>query len=179
MFGRVPFLGSTEKSIVVETLKGRRISNQIAPEPEFRGHEIYRKALKAHVGPVWRERKTATGGYNCAGHVWASRRTALYDSTEWRLILEDDGYAILPGSESAVFGDLALYVRQDNDEIWHVAQFIDLRLLLTGGSNEPWLLSKLNDRSGEVMHYACFLSTYYRTLGYETRVEYWTDRAAN
>ena len=179
MFGGVPFLGSRGRSIVVETRKGRRISNEIAPEPGSREREIYRQALKTHVGPVWHERKSATGGYNCAGHVWASRRTALYSSAEWRLILEDDGYAMLPGSESAVFGDLALYIRQDNNEIWHVAQFIGLRPLLTGGSNEPWLLSKLNDRSGEVMHFACFLSTYYKTLGYETRVEYWTDRPAN
>ena len=177
MFRGVLFLGSTEKSIVVETRKGRRISNEMAPEPGFREREIYRKALKTHVGPVWRERKPATGGYNCAGHVWASRRTALYDSAEWQLILEDDGYAILPGSESAVLGDLALYVRQDNNEIWHVAQFIDLLPLLIEGSNEPWLLSKLNDRSGEVMHFACYLGSYYKTLGYETKIEYWTDRA--
>jgi len=177
MLGGVPLLGATKESIVVETRKGRRISNEIAPEPGFREREVYRRALEAHVGPVRDERKPATGGYNCAGHVWASRRTALYDSTEWRLILEDDGYAILPGSESAVFGDLALYVRQDNNEIWHVAQFVRLRPLLTGGSNEPWLLSKLNDTSGEVMHFACYLSSYYRTLGYETGIEYWTDRA--
>ena len=71
MFEELRLLGSTEKSIVVQTRKGTPIDNLVEIEPGEAEGRRYRLLLEKY-GRHWEERKPATGVYNCAGHVWAS-----------------------------------------------------------------------------------------------------------
>ena len=178
MFEPARLLGPTEQSIVVETRKRRRIANSVEPEPGSREQHRYRTIL-SRFGGNWVERRPATGCYNCAGHVWASRRTSLHDPEQWRSILADDGYRRLPNGQPPAPGDLALYV-DEKDEILHVGEVLEMREGLTPeGAKKPWVLSKLDDQSGEVMHWDHDLLPLYRVQQFSPRIEYWTDRLSD
>jgi len=175
MFETAELLGPTEKSIIVQTRKGTNIKNTVEPEPGFRERRRY-QAVFDKFGNNWGERKTATGVYNCAGHVWASRRASLHDPKQWRVILADDGYRLLPQGEDPFPADLVLYVNEEDNEILHVGQILELRKgLTTNSSRKPWVLSKLDDQSGEVMHWV--EDVLYGKQGFSFKIEYWTDRA--
>jgi len=122
-------------------------------------------------GRNWKQRKPATGGYNCAGHVWASRRTAILEPEAWRLILMDDGYRRLPDSEEPSPGDLVLYVDRRDNGFLHVGEILELRESI--GRRAPWVLSKWNSTSGEVMHYVHDVPF---RMQFDVRCEYWSDR---
>jgi len=175
VFQEAKLLGPTERSIVVQTRKGTDLKNAIQPAPGFQQRQFYR-ALLQRYGTRWEERKPATGLYNCAGHVWASRRTALLDPTEWRMILDEDDYRRIRENETPSPGDLVLYIDKADDEILHVGRVLELR---PGVAPEairiPWVLSKWDAKSGEVMHFAHDVP--YGTQGIAFEIEYWTDRA--
>lgn len=174
MIEEITLLGPTRRSIVVETRQGTRISNSIEPEPGLQQRRRYEHWLK-RFGTSWRERKPATGTYNCAGHVWASRRTSLHDPEEWVLILREDAYRSLSAGETPLPGDLAVYVDQSNGEILHIAEVLELREgLMPGGERKPWVLSKWNDQFGEVMHWAHDVP--YSMLGFSCEIQWKTDR---
>lgn len=174
MFETAPILGSREERIVVETRKRTPLTNFIVPEPEFQHLQWYELLCKKY-GTRWLPRKPATGGYNCAGHVWASRRAALPEESEWRIILNDDGYRPLADDEVVCPDDLVLYVEEPVNEILHVARIVGIREGQPAGSLRiPWAVSKWNATSGEVMH-----SVYdvpYTEQGFRFRREFWTDR---
>ena len=92
MFEAERLLGDTTRAIVVQTRLGTPIVNEITVDPIPRQIEQFRELLDKHRR--WEMRKPPTGGYNCAGHVWASRRTAVCDELDIQTlrILEDDGY---------------------------------------------------------------------------------------
>ena len=103
MFEELKLLGPTESSIVVQTRKGTPIENlvELEPgEPEGRRYQL----LLQRFGQSWKERKPACGVYNCAGHVWASRRTSVLKSEAWQTILEEDGYRPFLGRGDTHFG---------------------------------------------------------------------------
>lgn len=178
MFESLFILGPTERSIVVETRKGSRIRNFIAPEPEHQHRQSYRLLLKKH-GKHWIERKAPTGVYNCTGHVWASRRTALSEEKEWWLILDEDGYRRLAEGESPVPDDLVLYLAQPEREIMHVARIVEVRPGVAAGSpGIPWAVSKWDAKSGEVMHsaYDVPYEAQYGSRGFKLGIEFWSDR---
>jgi hypothetical protein len=174
MFEETRLLRSPERTIVVQTRTGKNVKNLVEAEPGFRELRRYRAIVKKYG---WVERKPAVGVYNCAGHVWASRRTAILEPDQWRLILREDGYRPLSPGAGPSPGDLALYVDRENDDLLHVAEVLALR---TGIGPEtpkkPWLLSKLDSTAGEVMHYESDLVKYYTDLGFQVAVHYWTDR---
>lgn len=126
VFEEVKIFRPSEPSIIVQTRQGTNIENLIEPEPGYQQRQFYRALIKKY-GRNWQERKPATGGYNCAGHIWASRRTALLEPAEWRVILDEDGYRQLSNAESKEPGDLVLYLEQDTGEILHVARVLRLR----------------------------------------------------
>jgi len=174
MFEQAKLLGTTERSITVETHKGTRITNVIEPEPGHQQRQFY-QALLAKYGGNWEERKPPTGVYNCAGHVWASRRTALFEPDEWRLILDEDGYRRLEAPGEVAPGDLVVYVESASAEILHVAQILELRPgVAPDRPRVAWALSKWDAKSGEVMHYAYDVP--YGKQGIEFSIEWWTDR---
>ena len=174
MFQEAALLGPAERSIVVQTRKGTNLKNAIQPEPGYQQRQFY-QALLGEYGAGWEQRKPATGVYNCAGHVWASRRTALLDPTEWRIILDEDDYRRIGENETPSPGDLALYIDKIDGEILHVARVLELRAGVAAHARRmPWLLSKWNASSGEVMHFAHDVP--YGTQGIPFEIEYWTDR---
>jgi hypothetical protein len=169
MFELQRLAGSGGRSIPLATRLGRAIENEIAPEPTSQHLARYAALLKKHaIG--WLPRKQACGGYNCFGHVWASRRTAIYEVSAVRRILADDGYR---RTQNPKIDDLALVVQ--SEEIYHVGRVVELRSVSPGGMVVPWVISKWDDWGGEVLHNVRDLP-YDKAQGFDVEVEYWTDR---
>ena len=174
MFEELKLLGSTEKSIVVQTRMGTSLENLVELDPGETGRRRYDLLLK-RFGAQWRQRKPATGVYNCAGHVWASRRTSILKPECWRVILKEDGYQSLQHAEMPVTGDLVLYVDKETAESIHVGMIMEMREGVSPESPKiPWVLSKWNSTSGEVMHHVHDVP--YGRQEMPTKIEYWTDR---
>ena len=117
-----------ESGIVVQTRLGTDIENFHGPEATYYCQRRFEVLIETH-GKSWRQRKEATGGYNCAGLVWASRRVVLPSPGDWKKILLEDGYRKLDGKEDAAVGDVVVYRQQDNHEILHVARVCEIRKL--------------------------------------------------
>jgi hypothetical protein len=111
--------------------------------------------------------------------VWASRRTAILEEEDWRLILREDGYRRLSENEEPVPDDLAVYVDRSSGRagFLHVARILEVRAGLAPDSDKiPWVVSKWDSVSGEALHHVHDVA--YGRQGFEFRVEYWTDRPA-
>ena len=114
------------------------------------------------------------GVYNCAGHVWASRRTAIYAESEWQKIYEQDGYRELRSDEDPQIGDLAIYLSETAGFL-HVGTIINLAPPIgQGGSPIPEILSKWDDTSGEFLHFAPDVP--FAISIPDWQISYWTDR---
>jgi hypothetical protein len=175
MFEEACRLETPERSIVLQTKRGTSIDNALAPAPDAAALKKQR-LLVERCGVNWQERKPPAGEYNCAGQVWASRRTAVYDSAQWLWIIEDDGYRLLSDAEEPLPGDVAAYVDEERGEILHVGRVVDLRPVFHGGTRIPWALSKWSDVSGEYFH-SC-RDHPYELLGFKVRMAFYTDRPA-
>ena len=81
MFEQVKLLGPTERSIIVQTRRGTDVKNLVELDPGPREQRVYEQYLQK-FGRNWVRRRPPVGVYNCAGHVWASRRTAILESGE-------------------------------------------------------------------------------------------------
>jgi hypothetical protein len=170
MFEQAHLLGLTESKIEVQTRKGRSLKNNIALEPGEKERRIY-DSLRRKFGDRWQERKPPCGVYNCAGHVWASRRTSIYEDNEWHVVLSDDGYRKLDPTESPLAGDLVVY-RDGQVGFLHVGLILEMRELALGSQKTPWVLSKWDDASWEVIHHY----RHYPWEGFSVEIEFWTDR---
>jgi hypothetical protein len=175
VFDLLNLSGTPKSTIVVQTRAGSNVDNEQALPPDDVKVRAYARLVAKH--PRWMPRTPPVGTYNCAGHVWASRRTAIYEQSAYDLILKEDGYRLLGASENAQAGDLVLYHRGLNN-ILHVGLVLEFRRLATGGaadigeSGTPWILSKWSDWSGEVTHHFRDVPESYGT--YE--LSYVTDR---
>jgi hypothetical protein len=180
MFEELRLLSQSDNSLELHTRKHRRIVNEITPAPPSRELELYAALVRKHNG--WELRKAPAGGYNCAGMVWASRRTGIFDDLDKQAcdILKDDGYRLLAGGEAVKCGDLALYWESvsPRNNLYHVGVVMELRptLFMTGGqvsSQTPMILSKFNSSSGEALHRDRDIFFF---EGATYSIEYWTDR---
>lgn len=103
----------------------------------------------------WDRLRTPTAGYNCFGHVFASRRTAIY-SPDIDQILFEDGYSRIDDPAAFRVDDIVVYY--DSRGATHVARIVELRTgsLLDSPSQHsitiPWVQSKFDDVSGEYLH---------------------------
>lgn len=176
MLSGLNLLGTPEQSIVLETRLGNRVLNAQSAGPDQNARGMFNLHCKNH--PRWEIRKDPCGIYNCYGHVWGSRRTAIFSSAEIKKIIQDDGYRLLPVDEKPQRGDLILYYFLEGpDPLAHVGLVCELRYPLddkggTAGKSAPWILSKLNTDSGEVIHH--YDDPVYGKGSY--RYEFWTDR---
>jgi hypothetical protein len=180
MFEQWRLLGSTERSIVVQTHKGRNIENIVeveAGEHERRKYEL----LLRQYGRSWEHRKPATGIYNCVGHVWASRRTMVLKNLDLqvKMILDDDGYRrVNEQAEPVMPGDVVIYRergRGEDDGFIHVGIVHELREGVSPRSPRiPWVLSKWDSTSGEVLHH--FMDVPFEKQGFPFVCEFRTDR---
>jgi hypothetical protein len=172
MFELQKLQGPSERGIALQTRAGRDIANsQGADLAEI--HRARYAAFLRRYGNNWKQRRSPTGCYNCAGHIWASRRTCIYEETELQAILGDDGYR---RTQHPTPDDVALY-RDPNVGILHVARIVELRHGITRDSRRiPWLVSKWDNWTGEVLHFEH--DHPYRSQGFSVTIEYWTDRPA-
>lgn len=175
MFESVADYGHPKDSIVVQTSQGREIENTIAPHPsEKRIRELHR--LEERCGQHWQRRKDECGIYNCAGHVWADRRTAIYDANdEIAHILEDDGYRRVARAELCRPDDLVIYFTNNRDFL-HVARVLNVEEGITSGSDSSlWVLSKWDDGSAEYEHYHTDVPFPVMSI-HDFDITFWTDR---
>jgi hypothetical protein len=174
LFQGAKLLGSPRNDLPLATRKGNDIPNEIIPPPD----EAECRKLDAFIkqyGAQWEQRKPHMGVYNCAGHVWASRRTAILDEDAVWLILRDDGYRVLRTGESPMQGDLVLYWHRpaSGKDLWlHVGMVCEIRIL--GTVRIPWIISKWGATAGEWLHRCDDVP--YDKQGFTTRVEFRTDR---
>jgi hypothetical protein len=159
----------------LQTHLGNDIENEVAFHPVPR-HAIdkFDRIAKSH--PRWIHRKPPTGIYNCFGHVWASRRTAVYDSFDEAVlrVRNDDGYRTVDWEcETPHVGDIACYWGSVDPyrDCHHVGSVVSVQHRGDGLPPMIWILSKWDDTSGEVVHEA-LEDHIFRGV----RLEYWTDR---
>ena len=149
-FDGAMLLGSAKVELRLDTRQGHPIPNEVIPPPD---QEELRKAdlfVRMH-GKDWVPRKPHLGVYNCAGHVWASRRTAILEEDAVRLILADDNCRVLRENEGVLPGDLVLYwgqVGTDDETFLHVGMVCDVRVAV-GSVRMTWVLSKWGSTIGE------------------------------
>jgi hypothetical protein len=152
MFEFIEFIGSVESKIEVQTKKGTPIDNTQSPNPDAKTIMFFNDLVGKH--PRWVLRKEACGLYNCAGHIWASRRTSIYDQKYYELIIAEDKYRTLVADEKPKHGDIALY--KCGSSILHVGMVSEIRFIDSSDNlGIPWILSKLNDGYGEILHHYC------------------------
>ncbi len=173
MFKIARFAGTSGRRIVVQTHKGTDLENYIAPEATVQSANLYAAKRRRHPG--WVQRKPAAGVYNCAGMVWASRRTTLPEPSDWRKVLREDNYRPVKGERPCV-GDIVVYIREGHTEILHVAVVFSVDRL---DASDPHsrvairALSKWDNQSGEDSH---ALDDLVLNGGEEYVWEIWTDR---
>ena len=172
MFEFQKLLNREPTRIVVQTKRGRDIENEVGPELTDDHLRLY-EALVNKFGATWQRRKPATAGYNCAGHIWASRRTSIYEFEEVRKILEDDGYR---RTDHPLPDDVVLYTDQQIGWL-HASRVIQLQEGITAQSRPiPLVVSKMN-WGGEVIHSA--FHSPFTSPTFDLIIEYWTDRPIN
>jgi hypothetical protein len=161
------------RSIELQTHLGNRIENSVAMHP-VPAHAAAKFDRLVAQHPQWLVRKPATGIYNCFGHVWAARRTAVYDRFDEAVLMvrHDDGYRRVEWDrETPVPGDVVLYweTLEPYSGCVHVARVV----LLRERKNLPplvYALSKWDDVCGEVIHRVDDVPFA------NAQMEYWTDR---
>lgn len=168
MFEFESFLGREEQGIALQTRLRRDIPNIRGLALTDSHIQRFNKLVLKHVH--WEIRKPPCGEYNCAGHVWASRRTCIYEPNAWDHILEDDGFR---KTDSPISDDLVLYT-DPKCGILHIGRVVSLAPGFTReGAKIPWIVSKWDDTSGEVCH-----SVFDHPFGtvFDVSIEYRTDR---
>lgn len=181
MFEEQRLAGLGDKSICVETRLRTRIDNVITPEADKKAR-LYYQRVKNKFGKQWVNRKPATGGYNCFGMLFASRRTFITDEGEGDVecILKEDGYRQLSDQNEVVTGDIVLYREKTTRSIYHVCvvtHVASLQLLHGDRSSNTrggiiYALSKWSGECGEDEHHVehhCWKEC-------DVEMEYWTDR---
>jgi len=171
MFELPKLSGSHEKGIALQTRIGHDIENVCGVELTDIHLRRFDKITRQHAH--WEIRKPPSGEYNCAGHVWASRRTCIYEERAWRQILREDGYR---KTDAPVPDDLVIYL-DSSSGILHMGRVASL---VAGVSKEspkiPWIVSKWSDTTGEVFHNV-YDHPYLQD--FNTTIEYHTDRPKN
>lgn len=172
MFDVVVLGGTPDAGIELATKSGRHIPNSQAVEPDPHALRTARRIEARHAW--WVKRREPCGTYNCAGHVWAARRTAIYETADYLMILSEDGYRKVAVSSQCQVGDVVTYrLIAPPQTILHIGVVAELRPF--AGSLIPWLLSKWNDSSGEYFHHFEDVSLKDQFQRNEYEIEFWTD----
>jgi hypothetical protein len=171
LFTEIKLIGTPlSKPLPLATRLGTQIDNEPGPPISEEAVKKHEQLVRKH-GRWWQRRVDPVGGYNCAGHVWASRRAAVYESSEWRKIIAEDGYK--PVRETVpIPGDLAIYLLPDG-KIVHIGEVMRIE----GGAGEikkAFVLSKWDDLSGEYLHNVDDVP--FKHQFPDMKVEFWTER---
>ena len=153
---RVATIGQKGREIALATHLNSPIANETcSPDVTL---SPGRSAAETKLAKMYKPRRPPTAGYNCFGHAFAMRRTAIFDydrAGDIDRILHEDGFAPVSENEAAP-GDVVLY----SDEQGHThAGRIDRTeptLILPGSpitsSQAIIVLSKFDEFSGEYEH---------------------------
>jgi hypothetical protein len=170
MFGLSELNIESPQSISLATRLGKPISNSQGGEVAVGRILAFRDMCQRRR---WEYRADPEGLYNCAGHVWACRRTGISRNADWLQILKDDGYRRIREIASLHPDDLVLYRDVDDNNYLHVARIVRLEHGVTSSSPPiPIVLSKWGHDLGECYHKAYD----YGMIEYNVEVEFWTDR---
>jgi hypothetical protein len=170
MFGLSELSVKPPDSIPLVTRRGNSISNNQGGTVAVGRIQAFREMCRRCR---WEFRCDPDGIYNCAGLVWASRRTGISQTADWRRILVEDGYRRLPENARLTPDDLVLYRDFDDNTYVHVARVVRLDPGVSPSSPPiPIVLSKWGHDLGE-----CFHQAYDHGLTeYRIEIEFWTDR---
>lgn len=176
MFELQRLAGPNRRPIALATRLGNTIDNTVgAPvtAQAVRRYDELVDKLKRHGSRI-ELRRAPAGEYNCYGHVWASRRTAIYDDhgdAIVKMIREDDGYRITTKPQP---DDIAVYADRHRGVV-HVARVVQLCEGVTADSPKiPRVVSKWCDWGGETAHDVRAFPLIDDSAS--VSVEYWTDR---
>jgi hypothetical protein len=167
VFDALKLLRQGPASLALQTRKGQDIINDVALPPQPHQLAKYDRFRQQHQR--WRPRRTCCGTYNCYGHVFAARRTAIYEDNEVSKILADDGYKKINHATAHV-GDIAIYRAKHG--FVHAAQIVEIERPDPVTQLRPiWALSKWDDGSGEDCHLLNDVPFFH-----DGEIEIWTDR---
>ncbi len=168
MFELQRLLQGGGRELALQTRKTRQIANEVQCDPSPADVRAFNRLVQKHG---WAVRKPPCGGYNCAGHVWAARRTAILSDADWDKIKEDDGYREFFDERECAIGDLVVYRDSQRRGYVHVAEIVELRPLAGSDFWVIWVISKLGACKGEVLH-----NCYNFPDRNHCEVTFWTDR---
>lgn len=149
---KISTTGNNSWKIDLATHLGSAIENETCgPELRLTGR---REVAERRYTELWSRRREPTAGYNCFGHVFACRRTTLYDA-DIEQILWEDGFGNIGDESQFLVGDVVVY--WDERGPVHVAEIVRFDgVILTGEAHGPdrvpYVLSKFDDVSGEYEH---------------------------
>ena len=169
MFGLSELIGSPQNEIPLVTSKGNQIGNAQGANVSAGRISAFRDMCARRIN--WNFRRDSYGLYNCAGMIWASRRTGISQHEDWLKILTDDGYrqTLYP-----VVDDLILYRNSEDRSFLHVGRIVRIEAGVSESSPKiPIVLSKWGHDLGECVHFA---HDHGIDNSYNVILEFWTDR---
>ena len=142
---RNPRFSPPDSGIPLATRKGTSIPNEQGKSHQPRLLDLfvekYRRELPSAVPQV------IDATYNCAGLVFACRRTGVRPQ-DMRWILEEDEYQLLGSDEQPNIGDIVLYAH--SGELTHAGIIFEYKM--TPDSAETRVLSKWGWAGAEYLH---------------------------
>jgi hypothetical protein len=104
----VATIGQKRREIALATHLNSPIANETCSHEV--AHSPARRAAEVKLEKLYPPRRPPTAGYNCFGHAFALRRTAIFDDdgTDIDRILVEDGFAPVSDNDAAP-GDVVLY----------------------------------------------------------------------
>lgn len=159
--------GQAPREICVETRMGTKLEATIESHPaDFGILNQFRFFLTENGSADWVVKSDVDVNYNCAGMVWASRRAALPNPTDWECILAEDGYREIEFNQLEN-DDIVVYFL--SDELEHVGRVVkaDRTDFFTCR-----VLSKFGMQYGEIEH--SINDSFIKKMNWETR--YYTHR---
>ncbi len=169
MFGLSELIGSPQNEIPLVTSKGNQIGNAQGANVSAGRISAFRDMCARRIN--WNFRRDSYGLYNCAGMIWASRRTGISQNEDWLKILRDDGYGL---TLDPVLDDLVLYRDSVDRSYLHVGRIVGIAPGVSESSPKiPIVLSKWGHDLGECVHFA---HDHGIDNSYNVTLEFWTDR---
>ena len=109
LFEWAKLVGTPPEGLALQTRRRTDIENFVGLPGVVWGDRKWFADMATKYG--WSIRSPPTGIYNCAGMVWASRRTCIHAPELYELILKEDDYRLVPDDERPRPGDLLVYRR--------------------------------------------------------------------
>lgn len=165
--------GDTRQRLALATKAGNPIPNEIGASLTSNDFNKWNQTYAKYSFSLnWRQRKLPDGSYNCAGHVWGSRRTCIHDQEAILQIFGEDKFKTITENQADI-GDIAVYWQAPSRDFLHAGRIVKIE---KGGNivSTIHVLSKLNDWGGEIIHRLPDLP--YRQQGIPFLTEIWTDR---